>query len=106
MNNKTNTLVSAAIAGVMTAALAGPAFAASPGKCFNANDCKGHSDCKSAKNNSCAGQNGCGGKDQGWKKMTKADCMAAAKASPDKKIHFAKLSKAEMNAAAPETSTQ
>jgi uncharacterized membrane protein len=86
-----NQLMSAAIAGILTATLASAASAAdkttsadAKGRCMGANSCKGKSACNVKGGNDCSGQNSCQGK--GWVEKTKAECDSLAK--KDKNIKF------------------
>lgn len=77
---KTNVLMSAAIAGLVGAALASNAMAAdkettkkvSVEKCYGINACKGHGKC-GGEGHACAGQNSCKG--QGWIEVIKGTCQ-------------------------------
>jgi hypothetical protein len=82
-------LVKAAILGLVSAASAAPAFAATKpaaekGHCVGANACKGKGACKQEAQNDCAGKNGCKGKS--FVEKTKAQCEKMAK--KDKSVHF------------------
>lgn len=75
---KTNLLVSAALAGLALASMAGakdiPKAEKQAGECHGINGCKGQGEC-GGKDHACGGKNGCKG--HGWKKMTKAECKKA-----------------------------
>jgi len=74
MKNRNKVLIGAAVAGIIagtlipTSAFAGKAE--EKGECWGAQGCHGHSDCGEMK-----GKNECGGKTQGFKLMSKKECM-------------------------------
>ncbi|MDH5656758.1 MAG: hypothetical protein OEZ34_12670 [Spirochaetia bacterium] len=75
MNKTTNFLVTAAVAGILSAGAsdvlnAKPAKGAK-GECHGINSCKGKGEC-GGKGYSCAGNNSCKGK--GWISMTETEC--------------------------------
>lgn len=84
-------LLSAAITGLMGAALASTPTASNAetkadpkGQCVGANACKGQSGCAVPGQHTCHTQNACKGK--GWLEKSKSECDALAK--KDKKITF------------------
>jgi hypothetical protein len=92
MKNTSKALMTAAVAGILTAStatIAAPAHtadadAAKNGHCVGANSCKGKGACKQASQNDCKGKNGCKGK--GFVEMTKTECDKMAKTN--KNAHF------------------
>lgn len=87
--NKTQLLMSAAIAGIIGTGsqfvATTPAFADdAKGHCVGANACKGKGGCSMPGQNDCSGKNGCKGK--GFLEITKAECDKRTK--KNKKIHF------------------
>lgn len=75
-SRKTNTVLMAAVAGLLTVGALGigaPASAAEDGKvkCYGVNACKGQGAC-GGKGHSCAGKNSCKG--QGFLELSKEEC--------------------------------
>ncbi len=91
--NKSQILMSAALAGILGASLTTTNAFADEGKphCMNATDKPGTGACGQPGKNACAGKNGCQGK--GFLEMTKAECDA-------KKTEWANSKDKKLNAAA------